>query len=114
MNLKYRSLTEVDLDIARLRTKQKLNGANKIVELDPKELLSSLGLWFKEPKKEFETKEEVIKFILKNGGDDDQSWENILSNEVPPVVVVGDQLVDGIHRCIICVVLKKPVMSAIF
>ena len=114
MNLKYRSLTEADLNIARLRTNQSLNGSNKIVELNPKELLASLGLWFKIPRKELNSKEEIIAFILKNGGDDDESWNNILSHEVPPVVVVGNDLVDGIHRCIISVVLKKPVMAVVF
>lgn len=88
------------------------NSSYSLDMIDPLTLLEGLGLTMEPcPEKEVDS---IISFIISQGNDPHYNWKGLLTSPLPPVVVVEDTLVDGIHRCIAAVASRSVVKAIVF
>ncbi len=113
--LKFKELEEKDLKsaIEHGASEQDLYNCPYHLEfLEPLALLEDLGLHM-EASNETEVSK-IVDFIISQGNDPNYDWAGLLTNPVPPVVIVNDTLMDGIHRCIAAVASKSLVKAVVF
>lgn len=104
-----------DLNIAREYAHSEgitMDSSYSLDMIDPLTLLEGLGLTM-EPCLEKEV-DNIVSFIISQGNDPHYDWKGLLTSPVPPVVVVDDTLVDGIHRCVAAVASKSLVKAIVF
>ena len=117
MKLKFREIQSDDLISANthINGNYNLKMDYTLEDLDPTELLSSMGLTMKKaPLKKLKSTEDLILFIKESTDQKDYDWAGLMNANIPPVVVINRGLADGIHRCILAVALGYSVSAIVF
>lgn len=113
--LKFKELEPQDLESAMEHGASEdiiMNSPYTIELLDPLALLEGLGLTMESSPETDIYK--LVDFIIKEGNDPFYDWIGLFINPIPPVVVVEDTLVDGIHRCVAAVASRSLVKAIVF